>query len=251
MADLGSGFPGLDAARHVQSALIPQAPPAFLNWQVYGVSLPASEVGGDFYFHELYGGMFCGVGDVSGKGMPAALSVALSLGSLKALFSKTETLSTIVQQLNRTLAFQIKEGLFLALNMVEIRPNAPVLKIINAGQPYPLIHRAREGRTQYVDIPNSNLPLGILPDLTYEVQQVELAPLDTLLLYSDGAVEMMNPKRDMIGFERFQAIVQETETTSLAEWSTSILNRVMFHTRGYPQHDDVTLLMARYAPVVS
>ena len=238
----------LDAARHVQSALIPQAAPFFSDWQVYGVSLPASEVGGDFYFHELYGRLYCGVGDVSGKGMPAALSVALSLGSLKALFGKTETLDGILRQLNQTLSYQIKEGLFLAMNMVELQPNAPVLKIVNAGQPYPLVHRSKQGRTQYVDILNNNLPLGILPDLMYETQTVELAPKDTLLLYSDGAVEMMNPRRDMIGFERFQAIVQETQTESLSEWSTAILHRVMFHTRGYPQHDDVTLLMARFNP---
>lgn len=237
----------LVAARQVQAALVPQKPPQFKSWQVYGISIPASEVGGDFFFHEVHQHLFCGVGDISGKGMPAALSVALSLGSLKTILGKDEPVEVMMRELNRTLSYQIKEG-FLALNLLQIIAERPGVQLINAGQPYPLFYEARSRDIHFLGINESHLPLGVQPDVQYDVQEFQFEPEDTLILFSDGAVEMMNPRRSMIGFAGFQEIVHQSIASNLQEWSQGILARVMQHRKGYPQHDDVTLLMLRFSP---
>lgn len=238
----------LQAARQVQSALVPHAPPSYKNWHIYGVSAPALEVGGDFFYHEIYDSLLCGIGDVSGKGMSAALSVALSLGSLKTLLRKMESIESALFELNKTLLREIKEGFFLALNLIEVNADNQVLRIVNAGQPFPLLYRHETGTVNLINIEDTSLPLGLTPDLSFSFHEVDLYPRDTIVLYSDGAVEMMNPRKEMVGFEGLQHIVESSADPSIKVWSQAILSKVMDYTRGYPQHDDITLLLACYDP---
>ncbi|HEV2323772.1 MAG TPA: SpoIIE family protein phosphatase [Terracidiphilus sp.] len=223
----------MEAARSVQSLLIPAAPPATPGFAVEHIYLPASEVGGDF-FQVLPGddgSLLIVVGDVSGKGLQAAMTVSAIVGALRDGHERRP--AQVLAHLNRILSGQI--GGFVTCSATLIADDGAMI-VANAGHLPPY----RNGEELAVP---SGLPLGMLADASYEEQSYELAPTDRLTFISDGVVEARNAKGELLGFDRMAALTRKP-AAEIAEAP-----------QRWGQQDDITVLTLALAtkttPVVS
>ncbi|HEV2136318.1 MAG TPA: SpoIIE family protein phosphatase [Terracidiphilus sp.] len=209
-----------EAAKSVQSLLIPIAPPATPGFAVESVYLPAQEVGGDF-FQVLPGddgSLLIIVGDVSGKGLQAAMTVSAIVGALRD--SPERRPAQVLAHLNRVLCGQI--GGFVTCSATLITEDGAIT-IASAGHLPPY----RNG--EELPVP-SGLPLGMLAEASYEETKFELAPADRLTFVSDGVVEARDAKGELLGFERMATLTSKS-ATEIAEAA-----------QRWGQQDDITVV---------
>jgi len=218
----------LSAAREVQARLVPAELPALRMARLEAVYLPATEVGGDFYqiFPLPDGSALIIIGDVSGKGLKAAMTGTLVLGALRALAQEDLSPFQILLRLNSQLAGSIDGG-FITCLCAKIAADGS-LKVANAG------HLAPYRNGTEIDLENG-LPLGIAADASYSEISLQLALGDTLTLLSDGVVEARNPAGELFGFERTAAL------------STESAERIARAAQAFGQEDDITVLTLQRA----
>jgi sigma-B regulation protein RsbU (phosphoserine phosphatase) len=210
----------MEAARNVQSYLVPATEPNTPGFSVESVYIPASEVGGDFFqiLPGDDGSLLIVVGDVSGKGLKAAMTVSTIVGALRDYPARQP--AEILAHLNRVLRGQIKG--FVTCCAALISDNG-AMTIANAGHIPPY----RNGEEMAVA---GGLPLGIVTDGEYAESHHQLAPGDRLTFVSDGVVEATNDKRELFGFDRTQAISNQS-ANSIAEAA-----------KQFGQEDDITVV---------
>jgi sigma-B regulation protein RsbU (phosphoserine phosphatase) len=209
--------------------------------RVAGCSIPAKEVGGDFFAYHSFadGRLGVAVGDVSGKGVPAALLMALALNTFETLVDTYPDQGALLTACNGT----------LAARMIQSKQNAAFLSVVldsthrearvaNAGLVAPLLWRG--GAVEYIE--SFGLPLGATHAASYTQQTVELRKGDRLLLVSDGIVEAMNGAHELWGFERLEAAFRSANTENPAELIDCILAHIRAFTGDAPQHDDMTMV---------
>ena len=210
----------MEQARQVQSLLVPTTAPSTPGFAVESVYLPASSVGGDF-FQILPiddGSLLVVVGDVSGKGLKAAMAVSTIVGALRD--QKERQPSDVLAHLNRVLHGQIKG--FVTCSAALITADG-AMTLANAG------HLAPYCNGEEVSV-NSGLPLGIVAEGDYSETSYQLAPGDRLTFVSDGVVEATNDKRELFGFERTQQISSQPAQTIAAA------------AKQFGQEDDISVL---------
>lgn len=214
----------LEAAREIQQRLVPQSIPALAHWRMEAAYLPAAEVGGDFYqvLAQPGGSVAIAVGDVSGKGLKAAMTGALMIGALRTLAAENHGPAAILARLNSVLLHTGNDGFVTCLCAV-LDGDGGTLRIANAGHLPPLLN----GRE--IDMPGA-LPLGFDPGAAYEERTLALDPGDRLTLFSDGIVEAQSATGELFGFERAGQISSEP-AQSIAEQA-----------RQFGQVDDITVL---------
>ena len=212
-----------EAARSVQSLLIPAVAPSTPGFTVESVYLPASEVGGDFFQVQPGddGSLLIVVGDVSGKGLKAAMTVSTIVGALRNETSREP--AKVLAHLNRVLHGQVKGFVTCCATLIAADG---AMTLANAGHLAPY----RNGEEMAVA---SGLPLGILAEGVYKETHYQLAPGDRLTFISDGVVEATNDKRELFGFERTQAISSQP-AQNIAETA-----------RKFGQEDDISVLSVR------
>jgi hypothetical protein len=217
------------SARAVQNLLVPAQLPAVAGLRLSAVYLPATEVGGDFYqiFPQPDSSTLLVIGDVSGKGLRAAMTGTLVLGALRSLAQENLSLSQILIRLNAQLA-QSSDGGFVTCLCVRIGPDG-VLTLANAGHLAPYCN----GDEIKCD---SGLPLGLTADSQYTESSLTLAPGDTLTFLSDGVVEARNATGELFGFERTRQI------------STQSAEQIAQAAQTYGQEDDITVLTLTFTP---
>jgi hypothetical protein len=216
----------LEAAREMQQALV-TAVPETPGFQMRAVYAPAAQVGGDFYrvVATRDGGLLLVVGDVSGKGLRAAMTVSAIMGALRTITS--ESPAAILQELNRSLAGQLAGG-FVTCCVATISAHGEGL-IANAGHLAPY----SEGRELELE---NGLPLGIVPEISYFDTVFAMKPDGQLMFLSDGVLEARNSTGELFGFERTAAI-----TTHPAE-------DVAKAAQAFGQEDDITVLTLSFHP---
>jgi phosphoserine phosphatase RsbU/P len=214
----------LAAARSVQQILIPEELPSVPGLAVESAYLPAQQVGGDFFqvLPTADGGLLLVVGDVSGKGLPAAMLVSVLVGSIRSTAEFTSDPAELLAHLNQRLIGRTKEGGFSTAIAALIPPHGPVI-LANAGHLAPYL----DGKE--VELPSA-LPLGIVSGTKYESSQVQLRPGSRLTFYSDGVVEAQNETGELFGFERGQQI------------STRGAAAIVEAARRFGQSDDITVV---------
>lgn len=241
---------GLELARDIQQGLLPSSPP----WQteilsVFGRSLPASEVGGDFYTYlTLPGGRAAiAIGDISGKGVAAALLMALTSSSLESQARSLDYPAAMLYALNAELRQRLQANQMNAALLIGVyHPERATMTIANAGMVAPLIARARPGGVESSFIDVWGLPIGTGLDARYNDVEVALAPGDTLLFLSDGIVEAHNEHGELFGFERLEALVADLPSDlSVAGVVQRILDAVLDFTGSADPHDDITIIATR------
>ena len=210
------------AARSIQELMIPQEKVATPGFEVETVYCPANEVGGDFYHVQPMGdgGVLVVIGDVAGKGLKAAMSVSMIMGALRKTVEQSP--AHIVESLNRVLAGNDSFTTCLAAWFGA----DGALVLANAGHLPPYLN------SQEVAIPGG-LPLGVLPEVSYEEVRLYLHPGDRILLLSDGVVEARRPTGELFGFDRVYNLSNQSAFT-IADMA-----------RTFGQQDDITVLTVR------
>jgi serine phosphatase RsbU (regulator of sigma subunit)/predicted ATPase/Tfp pilus assembly protein PilF len=232
-------------ARRIQHSLLPKEVPAFPGWQIATHYQPAREVGGDFYdfFPFADGRLGLAIGDVSGKGIPAALVMATTHSILHAVAKAAASPGAVLGQTNNTLHPDIPPGLFVTCFYVIIDPQTGLLRYANAGHDLP--YRYAPGNV--AELEARGMPLGLLPDMEYEEQETLLQPGEGVILYSDGLVEAHNPVREMFGFPRLKRLLSEHSTN--ADLIQLLLEHLQTFTGPtWTQEDDITLVTFQRAP---
>ncbi|MDX1438009.1 MAG: PP2C family protein-serine/threonine phosphatase, partial [Anaerolineales bacterium] len=235
----------LSMAGRIQSSLLPESPPEPAGWRMAATWLPARETSGDFYdFIEFPNGRVGIVlGDVTDKGMGAALYMALCRTLIRTYASVyPESPTRVLQAANRQLCADTHGGLFIPLIYGVLDPGSARLAYCNAGHHPPYHFPARDLQTQY-PLKNTGLPLGVMPEATWEQVDLDLDPGDLLLLYTDGAVEAHNHKREVFGDQRMLDIVSPLRRRSPRHIQEALVSGVRAYSAGNQLSDDLTLVL--------
>ena len=220
----------LAAAQEIQRHLVPAALPFLPNYSIEAAYLPAREVGGDFYqvIPQKDGSILIVLGDVSGKGLGAAMTGAFAIGALHALVAEISDPPQLLSLLNRE-ALRGKDSGFITCICVKLSPDGQ-MAISTAGHLSPY----KNGKELTCE---GGPPLGLFPDLVYSESRFEFNCGDSLTLLSDGVVEARNASDEMFGLERTQAL----STRSAFEMATAA--------QQFGQEDDITVLRLRHTPI--
>jgi Stage II sporulation protein E (SpoIIE) len=215
----------MQSAREIQQVLIPETLPSLEGFSVTSAYRPALEVGGDFFqiIRDEDGSTIVALGDVSGKGLKAAMNVSLIVGVLRSLSDANCTPAQMLQRLNRCLYGRMQGG-FVTVLILRLLPNGMVT-LANAGHLPPFLNQrelAIEG----------SLPLGLLSSVTYDELPILLHPGDQLSLYTDGLVEARDPAGELYGFERLQTLFASRPSAQQATEAAV----------AFGQDDDITVL---------
>jgi serine phosphatase RsbU (regulator of sigma subunit)/anti-sigma regulatory factor (Ser/Thr protein kinase) len=230
----------LRVAQLIQQNFLPRELPQLPGWHVDAYYKPAREVGGDFYdFIELETGEVAVViGDVTDKGVPAAMVMAAARSVLRASASRIVSPGAVLERVNELLVPDIPERMFVTCLYVVVDPRSGHIRFANAGHNLPFVRSAEGAR----ELRATGMPLGLLPGMTYEEVEAELGPGEALLLYSDGITEAHDPGRDMFGTNRLGDELAG-DGGELIDGVLTSLQR--FTGDGWEQEDDITLVTIR------
>jgi len=232
----------LGTARSIQHALLPKDLPKLEGWKIAYHYQPAREVGGDFYdFLRLDDGRVgLVIGDVSGKGIAAALVMANTQSVLRAVARRGNIApGRVLAEANEVLYAYIPSGTFVTCFYGVLDPESGRLVYANAGHDPPYSQRGGEAK----ELRARGMPLGLMPGMPYEEKEAVLAAGDDLLLYSDGLVEAHNPEGDMFGFPRLRKLIMAKSTGSVEELVDFLLAELArFTGTDSEQEDDITLV---------
>jgi serine phosphatase RsbU (regulator of sigma subunit)/anti-sigma regulatory factor (Ser/Thr protein kinase) len=223
----------------IQQQFLPKELPELSGWQVSAFYRPARAVGGDFYdFIELPDGRVAIVaGDVTDKGVPAALVMATTRSILRGEGTRLVSPGKVLERANDLLYPDIPAHMFVTCLYAVLDPGTGRIVFANAGHNLPYV-RTQEGVEEYRA---TGMPLGLMPGMSYEEKEAVLGPGQTMLLHSDGIAEAHAPDGDMFGFPRMQKIMGERDTGSdVIDLMLEELDQ--FTGVAHEQEDDITLV---------
>lgn len=236
-----------EIARQMQSQMLPKTAPRFPGIQIEARSLPATEVGGDFYDFVFLDDNRLGivVGDVSGKGVSGAMVMTAALSAIRFAAEECQTTHEILERTNRRLVKDIHSNMFVAVFCGIFDFTRRILYYSNAGQTMPMLHR--NGQVNF--FPQSDngdrFPLGIRPQVQFEQMQLAWQPGDLLVFYTDGIVDMMNGAAEPFGFERFAQSIRQHASAPLGELPRRLIADAEAYTGAQQHQDDLTLMVVR------
>ena len=229
----------LHVAQLIQQNFLPRTLPNLPGWQVAAYYRPARTVGGDFYdFIELPDGLIgLVVGDVTDKGIPAAMVMAATRSVLRAAAQRLLDPGEVLQRVNDHICPEIPPNMFVTCFYGVLDPSSGRLRYANAGHNLPFVSTAGEAS----ELRATGMPLGLMPDMNYEVCEAVLEPGASVLMYSDGLVEAHAPDRDMFGNDRVIArLATGVVAQDLIDDLVTQLDR--FTGDESEQEDDITLV---------
>ena len=230
-------------AAEIQRALLPEAMQSGPHFDVAAASIPCRSIGGDFFdYFNLAGGKFgFTLGDVAGKGPPAALLTAMVQGAFAAQVTSTDSPAALMAHINRTLIRRAIQSRFVTV-MYGVLSADGRLTYSNAGHNPPILISGNGVRR----LEAGGLILGLFPHATYEEEALQLEHGDTLVVFSDGVTEALNPAGDEFGEERLLACVDEHRGAATDVLLDRVFAAVKAFAGGAAQNDDVTALVLRY-----
>jgi len=223
----------------IQQQFLPHELPKLPDWQVAAFYGPARAVGGDFYdFIELPDGRIgIVVGDVTDKGVPAALVMARTQSVLRGEAPRLTSPGEVLRRANEILLPEMPARMFVTCLYLVLEPLTGRVVYANAGHLPPYV-RTVDG---VIELRATGMPLGLLPGMTYEEKEATIDPRQSVLLYSDGVIEAHGPDGEMFGFPRLRELMASERPSS------ELLNHLLeqlheFVGRGWDQEDDITLV---------
>lgn len=231
-------------AKNIQLNFLPKNNPDLINYDIAGKNIPALNVGGDYYdFISLdRRRLAIGLGDVSGKGLPASLVMANLQATIRGQALLNATPKECLESSNKLLFHNIDRQTFVSLFYGILNTEDNTLLYCNAGQNIPLIFSAAK---KPVPIKTHGLALGIKENVVYNMEKVNINSGDILLIYSDGISEAMDDKMAEFGEERLLAIVEKNRKNSAVSLIDNILDAVNLHFGTSPQNDDMTIIILK------
>jgi len=236
----------LNAARVIQMSMVPKEPliAAEHGVAIHGLMEPALQVGGDFYDYFLVEDdrLFFTIGDVSDKGVPASLFMALAKSLWKSIVLRDPSdLEKIQVQTNDEITRDNREQMFFTglAGVIDLR--SLEVKLSCAGHDLPYLRR-RDGSVIQIE-GESSMPMGVLEEIDYPVITLSLEPGDTMVMFTDGVSEALNPEGEFYGLERIQEVLEERDIDGDgATVVAHVKSRLDAFVNGAPQSDDVTIL---------
>jgi|GEM_PF-739092 len=240
----------LQIAKNIQKAMVPQPPfHSQAEFELYAALEPAKQIGGDLYdFFFIDENHFCFlVGDVSNKGIPAALFMSKSKTTIKFLTTLSDNKqispAEILKKVNLELYLENKQFMFVTLFFAVLEIDSGKLIYANAGHNLPLFIRNND--VSFFE-KTKGKPLGLRAERAFEEGIINLEPNDIIFLYTDGVTEAMNAKKEFFSDEFLVEVLEKYESTSSEDITKSILQEVDKFSTGCPRFDDVTILTFKY-----
>ncbi len=235
----------LQVAREIQRSLLPASPPAAPGWSIEVAWQSAREVGGDFYdfIHLPENQLGVVIADVSDKGVPAAMFMALSRSLVRASAVGQHSPAEALQRANHLLYADAQAEAFVTVFYCILDLATGRVRYASAGHNPPLLCRGIRGGLS--DLEAKGIILGVLQDIQLEEKVVQLEAGDTLVLYTDGVTEAINSAEEQFGEERLGQIVCAHHDDSLGQVRQALLDALQEHGEGRPPFDDVTLVLVR------
>ena len=233
----------LEVGRAVQLALMPTRNPELEGWDIWLFTRPANDVGGDLvdYLEDHHGNLGLVLGDVSGKGLGAALLMAKLQSTMRALAPDCATLSDLGEKTNIIFCRDGIPGRFATMVYMQIEPGSGTVRLLNAGHPPPILLQGKKRESP----PSVALPVGIFPDAVYKEQRIAIEPGGMLIAYSDGLTEARNAKMEFYGDDLFEKLLPRLNGLSPVEAGTMILAEVDRFVGDERPFDDLSLILIR------
>ena len=240
----------LRIAREIQMGMVPHVFNAFpeqLGIDLYASMTPAKEVGGDLYdFFLKDKKLYVCVGDVSGKGVPASMTMAVAVNLFRSLAKEGLTPAHIATRINDTLSTDNENSIFVTMFIAEIDVETGCMNFCNAGHNPPVIVNNQlkpddPNRSYFINM-ESNAPVGLWPELEYIGESIDNIKGNMLLIYTDGLTEAENDLQEQHGEERLLELVRKDKLVSAESTVNMILSDVATHVGGAGQSDDLTIL---------
>jgi serine phosphatase RsbU (regulator of sigma subunit) len=229
----------MHTAHVIQHSLLPKDVPELSGWHIATYYQSAREVGGDLYDFLMFedGRLGLVIGDVTDKGVPAAMVMASARSMLRAAAQASNSPGEVLARVNDLLYDDIPPNMFVTCFYAVLDPESGKLCYANAGHDLPY----RQRINSVCELRATGMPLGLMSGMSYEEQEVIVAFDESILFYSDGLVEAHNPKREMFGFPRLQTLLEEhSGGATLIDFLLGELRG--FTGEGWEQEDDMTML---------
>ena len=235
----------LRIARDIQMSMVPSVFPEIDGLDMFAAMTPAKEVGGDLYNFLLNGQRlyFC-IGDVSGKGVPASLFMTLATHGFLSLASTGRTPAEIATRMNAELSINNEMGMFVTMFICMYDLKQGRIEYCNAGHNPPIIGNA-QGQYNFLDVKETNAPIGLWPDLEYVGEELDLPSGSMVLLYTDGLNEAENRQQEQYGEERIIQLMTSHPAQSMRDMVEALKADVDRFRDGAEQNDDLTMLAFR------
>jgi sigma-B regulation protein RsbU (phosphoserine phosphatase) len=233
----------INIARDIQQALLPRDFREYPHLSVTGINFPCLSVGGDYFdvFPLSDNRTAFLIADVSGKGLGAALLTTMLQGALSAMTLGTDP-ATVFNHVNKFLCGHSEIGRYATMFFGILDQNGH-LEFINAGHPSPILLRGGVAEEAFAE---GSFPVGLVPEAEYTAVCLKLEPGDTMVLFSDGVTEAMDPAEELYGVPRLRELLNGRLECPLEDLQKCVLESVETFTRGASQADDLTLLIVRY-----
>ncbi len=240
----------IELARTVLLGFLPQTLPLLDGYEFYSHYSPAQTVGGDYYdFVPLPGGRIAIVlGDVAGKGVPAALLVAKLSSEVKFSLVTEPNPAKAISMLNDQMIRGGLQDRFVTLTAMILDPATHQLIVVNAGHMNPKLYKGTSGKLcEAITNEVTGLPLGVIPGYEYEAAMVPLEAGDTITVYTDGVTDALSPAGEMFGFDRVDRYLFPDEsslpdTVRPKRMGERLVSEVRKHANGVPQNDDIAVV---------
>lgn len=235
----------MQMAYRVQSSLIPEEVPQFDGWEFAASWRPARQVSGDFYdFIPVDAGRLnFMIADVTDKGMPAALFMALTRSLVRASLDQASTLKEAISRANRLICADSTSNMPVTLFACQLDLNTGKLIYVNAGHNPPMIYSVEKG--ELIDIRPTGMFLGFEEEAEYEQGSMTLAPGDYLVCYTDGVLDAIDAQEEAFEMERFQRVIKDNLDASANELMEAIETSVLEFIGDTLPYDDLTTLIVR------
>ena len=237
----------LRIASEIQMGMIPKIFPPFperADLELFAKLIPAKEVGGDLYdFFIEDEKLYFIVGDVSGKGVPASLVMAVTCRLFRTISSHFDTPEGIMTALNNSLSENNASNMFCTAFVGILDLRTGTLKYCNAGHNAPIL--VTEGGTSFMEV-NPNLPLGLFPDFPYEGQSMNIARNTGIYIYTDGVTEAENTDKVLYSDERLLDFIRNNADSDSQDMVEASFADIARHADGADQSDDITVMYFRY-----
>lgn len=236
----------INLAKNIQTALLNGEKPNLENGEVSGISIPARLIGGDYFdFYPLPNGKLrIVIGDVMGKGIPAAMLMILTRGAFRTAAESTKGPGETLTAMNNALYSDLRKlNSFVTVFCADWDPIAGTLSYSSAGHSLPEIIREDQ---QKVEIPTvKGIMLGGLPNQIYKEESVTLTEGDLVFIYTDGIIEAVNTVGEMYKVERLDELLKSVVAKNVQEIEQSVIKDLDRFTKGLPQKDDITMVLLK------
>jgi sigma-B regulation protein RsbU (phosphoserine phosphatase) len=239
----------LTIAREIQSILLPSDPPPIPGYEISGLNIPARQVSGDYFDYLVVDDNQTGVAiaDVSGKGVPASLIMAMCRSVIRSQAPGKQSPAEVLHRVNRQLYPDIKEDMFISMVYLILDAHSNVARMSRAGHDPPYVYRAATGLVESLNPKGMALGIdsGEVFDRVCGDFEFTLEQGDFVLLYTDGATEALDAEGDEFGAGRLVSSLQASANGSAAAVIRQLTDDLKTFVGGYPQHDDITLIAIR------